>query len=188
MIGPLARSEYESPPPANEPDQPPSPPAEASAPKAPAAAPAPDAPKAKAVSISLEECAAITASIARRRDEEPKILDEHQIDSPTWESTKEHWSKAIRAETDRGKVDLLRRFDTAYVQQLEKERGPIQASEYARLMIATERGMIDELLADLTLPRGAVMRIERVWIEKMGKDIALGEQVREAVERLREAG
>jgi len=39
-----------------------------------------------------------------------------------------------------GKNALLTRFDEAYVARLEEERGPIVAQEYAKLMIAAERG------------------------------------------------
>ena len=181
MIGPLARVDMDSPRPATDPE-PPSPPAPTEAPPAPALEPQ--------ISLAdvfpVEKCAAMTASIARRRAEEAKILEENEIDSSTWEAIKEYWAEMIRKETARGKRELLRKYDWAYVEQIEKERGPIQVSEYALLTIAAERGEMDEVLARFTLPRGAVMRIERVWMEKIGKDAALRESFQKAVTALRE--
>ena len=77
---------------------------------------------------------------------------------------------------------LLDRFDAAYVAELEKERGAIEARDYAKLKIAAERGTVDEVLSELRLPRGAVMRIERVWMVRLAESPGLGEKVEEAIE------
>ncbi|HZF56774.1 MAG TPA: DUF2169 domain-containing protein [Polyangiaceae bacterium] len=183
MIGPLARVDMDSPQPATDPEPPPSPPAPTEAPPAPALRP-----QISLVDVfPVEKCAAMTASIARRRAEEARILEENEIDSSMWEAIKEYWAEMIRKETARGKRELLRKYDWAYVEQIEKERGPIQVSEYALLTIAAERGEMEEVLARFTLPRGAMMRIERVWMEKMGKNAALWEGFQAAVEALRDA-
>jgi hypothetical protein len=136
--------------------------------------------------FSLERCAGIAASMARRKTEAPRILEQSELDRAVWEALDKHWTDTIREETRRGKVADLKAYDAAYVGQLEKERGPIQVEEYARLVIANERGTASEVLADLTLPRGAVMRIERVWLDRMGEDVRLGADVNAAIETERE--
>lgn len=93
------------------------------------------------------------------------------------------WAEAIREAAARGKTSLLRAYDQAYVAQLEADRGAITVKEYARLVVAAERGTETEALAELGLPRGAMLRVQRVWMKKMS---ALGRQVREAVEAARE--
>jgi hypothetical protein len=82
---------------------------------------------------------------------------------------------------------LLIAFDRAYVAQLEKERGLLRVEEYARLAVSVERGDPGEVLADLALPPGALLRIERVWLEKTSDDAGLAAKVREALEAAREA-
>jgi hypothetical protein len=91
------------------------------------------------------------------------------------------WSESIRKETDRGKTALLKAYDAAYVGQLEKERGPITVEEYARLVVASERGATAQALEELSLPRGAFLRIERVWLERVSADDALAATVRKAI-------
>jgi hypothetical protein len=76
---------------------------------------------------------------------------------------------------------LLRAYDAAYVAQLEKERGPITVEEYARLVVASERGGAAPLLEELRMPRGAFMRIERVWLDRVAEDDALAASVRKAI-------
>lgn len=181
MIGPLARVDMGSPAPTQEEGSPSSPSPPAGVPPDPAL----EMQRPSAAEFPIEKCAAITASIARRRDEEAQILGEHELDPKRWKAIQKHWTEAIRKETARGKRELLKRYDWAYVEQLEKERGPIQVSEYALLTIAAERGATDEVLARLTLPRGAVMRIERVWIEKMGRSAALREEMLKITDALR---
>jgi len=92
----------------------------------------------------------------------------------------------IRAETGRGRSALLKAYDMAYIAQLEEERGPIRVEDYARLLVAAERGSGDVKLAAMGLPRGALLRIQRVWLGKVAGDAELGKSVRIAVESARE--
>jgi hypothetical protein len=135
----------------------------------------------------IERCAAVSASIARRRDEAPAILDAHELTPALWEALDHHWREAIRAETGRGRTALLAKHDAAYVEQLEKERGPIDAATYARLVVAVERNAADPELAALDLPRGALLRVQRVWLRRIADDADLAKSVRRAVEAAREA-
>lgn len=174
-IGPIAM--VDAPPRAEEPvhEEPVAPVVESPAP------PEPEIPQ-----ISLEKCAEITASIARTKGDESRILKENKLTKKAWEDVKAHWNEEVRKETARGKSVLLKRFDGAYVEQLERERGTINVEEYARISVAMERGTVDEVFAELGLPRGALMRIERVWAGRMAKDGVLEARVRDAVEGERE--
>jgi hypothetical protein len=152
---------------------------------APAETPEPPA-AAPPVEVAIEKCAAIAASIARRPDDRAKILEENQLGAADWTAAEERWNKALKEEAARGKRGLLQAYDAAYVGRLEEERGPIELAEYARLVVATERGRLAEELAEMTLPREAVVRNERVWLKKVVGDPALGKRVKAAVKAARD--
>jgi hypothetical protein len=95
----------------------------------------------------LERCAAIAASVARRRAEKGAILERHQLTEEVWSRLEEHWAGAIERELGRGKSAMLNAFDTAYVAQLEAERGIVTVEEYAQLAVAAERRTENEVLA-----------------------------------------
>jgi hypothetical protein len=135
----------------------------------------------------IERCAALAASIARRRDDSSKILDEHKLSPLEWQALVRRFSQAIRAETARGKSALLRAYDAAYVAQIERERGEILIDEYARLSVAAERGAAAEAALEHGLPRSGLIRIERVWLSKMSADPELRRRVIAAVSAAREA-
>ena len=134
----------------------------------------------------IERCAEIAASVARRRTEKERILEENELRPELWGELITHWSEAIRADTERGKTNLLDKYDVAYVGQLEKERGVIKVEEYAQLAVAQERGGAEATLTELTLPRGALLRIERVWLGKIASGAEFAAKVRDAVEEARE--
>ncbi|AGP37811.1 hypothetical protein [Sorangium cellulosum] len=87
----------------------------------------------------------------------------------------------------RGKRRLLSSYDAAYIAALEAERGPITAVDYARLAIASERGNEAQALEELGLPEGALIRLRRVWLERVVKDPAAAQQVRAAMRAAAEA-
>lgn len=159
MIGPLARGEMPGPVDVRKDEQ------EVIAPAV--SAPRVEVPKKfNPADFPLKRCAALTASIARTKPNKEKILETEELTLKQWEAIQEYWNEAIKAETKRGTATLLHRFDEAYVGQLEKERGPITEEEYARLSVAGERGTLDEELKALGLPKGALMRVERIWINR----------------------
>jgi hypothetical protein len=133
----------------------------------------------------LERCAAIAASIARRRQDKARILEENELSAELWEDLKKHWDGEIGMETRRSKTDLLRRYDATYVAELEKERGPISAQEVARLAVAKERGTLEDVLEQLDLPKGAVVRVERMWLQACTLDATRQMNLREAIKRER---
>ncbi|MGK3983770.1 DUF2169 domain-containing protein [Sorangium sp. So ce136] len=133
----------------------------------------------------LARCAAIAARLARRPESRDAILEAEALAPDTWEALHAHWLDAIRAGAARGSKALLSAYDAAYVGALEAERGPITAGEYARLVIAVERGTDREALADLRLPEGVTIRLRRVWLERIVRDPQAAQEVRKA---MREAG
>ncbi len=135
----------------------------------------------------LARCAAIAAALAHRPPDRAQILERHELSPALWAALDEHWTAALRAEVDRGKTALLAAYDAAYMAELERLRGPILVEEYASLLVAAERGQSDRALADLDLPRGALLRVKRVWLVKCAEDLALGASVRGAVEDARDA-
>lgn len=155
----------------------------------PAPPPAPPAPAAepRPADLSIEQCAAVAASIARAPADTAGILETHGLDPAGWAALEKRWADAIRSETTKGKKALLSAYDEAYVGQIERERGPIQAEEYARLVVAAERASLPEALAELSLPREAMMRVERVWLRRTSRDPALAASVKRAVRAAREA-
>jgi hypothetical protein len=178
MIGPLAKADAGA---YSPPDTEPPPPAGGgtAATFAPAGAEPPD-------EWPVARCAAIAASIARARAETPRILEENELTPAAWAALTRRYSDAIREEAMRGRDALLRAYDRAYVAQIERERGPIQVEEYARLAVAAERGAEGPVLAELGLPHAALIRIERVWIERMSSDPELRQRAREAIDAERE--
>lgn len=149
-------------------------------------APSPEPQKLPLDAFPIERCAGIAASIARRRAEEAQIIQGNELDRMTWAQLMNYWNEAIRAETTKGKTVLLEQYDTAYVGRIENERGVIQVDEYARLAVARERGDLDSVLTEMTLPRGALLRIERVWLRKIAGDVGFAQIVGAAVEAARE--
>jgi len=98
-----------------------------------------------------------------------------------------HWDEAIREESHRGRADLLRAHDAAFVGQLERERGPITPEQYARLTIAAERDQRDQALAALELPREALVPIERVYLARTVQEPRIRARVRAALTAMRRA-
>lgn len=135
----------------------------------------------------LERCAAIAARLARRPGALDDILAAEALSPETWEALHAHWLDAIRADVGRGKRRLLSSYDAAYIAALEAERGTITAREYARLVIAAERGSDAQALAELGLPDGALLRLRRVWLERSVKDPAVAQEVRAAMRKAAEA-
>ncbi|MBK8256701.1 MAG: DUF2169 domain-containing protein [Polyangiaceae bacterium] len=134
----------------------------------------------------IDKCARIAARLDRRPRDREATLKSNAIDEPTWSRLDGHWQEELRIEAEKKKNALLKTYDTAYVAQIEEERGPISVAEYARLTVASERGDVTPVAAQLGIPAEATMRIRRVWIAKMARDIDIGVRVRLAVQSERE--
>ncbi len=172
LVGPLAHMALATPEVA-EPEAPPEP--------APASEPTPEPSGPPIEKYPLEEAAAIAARIDRRPATYAKILEDESLDLPAWEAVDEHWRGVVDADVARGRRKLLSAYDEAYVGALEVERGPITAAEYARLLVASERGAEQPLLDELGLPPTAMMRIRRVWLGRTVRDPRAAEALRLAM-------
>jgi hypothetical protein len=131
----------------------------------------------------LERCAKIAASVARRKADNTAILREHDLTPEVWAELDSHWRDAVRLDTERGSMALLRAYDSAYVDQIEAERGPVTVDQYVQVAMALENGIGPTTLQDLDLPRSALLRVQRVWMEKISQNKELAERVRQAVDR-----
>lgn len=143
-----------------------------------------DAPEALPLPLDrfpIAACARIAASIARRKAETASLLAEQGLAPEVWSALEKHWAAALSEEVQRGKITLLRAYDEAYVGRLEEERGAITPREHARLILAVERGRAEVVLAELDLPRGAILRIQRVWLARIAADAAFNKSVRSAM-------
>jgi hypothetical protein len=131
----------------------------------------------------LERCAAIAASIARRKAEKTMILLGHDLTPEVWVALDSHWREVIQLHVQRGDMTLLRAHDGAYVEHIERTRGPVTIDQYAQLTIAMDNGINQDILTELDIPHGAVLPAQRIWAEKMSQNKELAERVREALER-----
>jgi hypothetical protein len=129
----------------------------------------------------IERCASVAAALAMSSSDRESILEASGLTRQAWAAIERRWSAAIRKEGERGKTALLTAYDEAYIAELERGRGPIEAAQYARLMLAMERGSAAQTLDELKLPRDAQMRIQRVMMKRITKDKNLAASVREAL-------
>lgn len=137
--------------------------------------------------VPIDVCAAVAARIDRRPGARTDILEEMGLSPSMYNAAERAWIAAIRAETEQGRSDLRTMYDHAYVGQLEMERGPMEVIDYVRLMTGVEHGDLDEVLAEFDVPQAALVRIERVWRERMNVDPALSLRVRQAMPGARRA-
>ena len=107
--------------------------------------------------------------IPRRKGDKTAILERHELTEERWSALAAHWEDAIQDGLKRGRSDLLATFDAAYVDQLEAERGSLTVDDYARLAVSAERGTSVGRARGAGPTRGAMQRIQRVWLKKMGK-------------------
>ncbi|UQA56659.1 DUF2169 family type VI secretion system accessory protein [Polyangium aurulentum] len=138
--------------------------------------------------LPIEMCAAMAARIDRTPEAREAILAEMGLSLHAWASTSQYWTSAIRTEVEQGRTELLLTYDRAYVDQIELERGVLDVEDYTRLMVSVERSSdADVVLAEQGVPRAALVRIERVWLQRMQADPAFGARVRQALTATRRA-
>jgi hypothetical protein len=135
---------------------------------------------------SLEICAAIAADVDWRRTERAAILARFDMQSKAFDDAYRHYVEVMEEEALGGKAELLGRYDGAYVAAIERRRGHLRADEYARLLVAVERGSEHAMLDELSLPRAALLRVQRVYLQKMTRDASFGAHVRTAVNAARD--
>lgn len=176
-----------SPPPLASPPPPPQPRPSAPPPAPAAPEPAPAPPSIEPADVPVARCAAVCAEIDQKPAEKAHILERHKLSPDAWARTEQRWANEMDQERKRGKSAIRDAYDDAYIAQIERGRGPIQLDEYARLEVAIERCNAAPTLADLRLPRPALMRLQRVWLRKIMADASLIARLQQAVAAARSA-
>lgn len=130
-------------------------------------------------SVPIHRYAAILAEIFERRAPRERILRKHDLTEGSWAVVERHWTEAIEKEARRGSSRLRHESDAAHVAAVEGFRKkPITVQEFARIVIAAERGTSSESLDELRIQRPALMPIVRLWTKKVAADPELaGEAV-----------
>jgi hypothetical protein len=73
------------------------------------------------------------------------------------------------------------------VERCEEERGrALIVDDYAALVVGTERGAAEKVLAALDLPVQAELRVTRVWLAKLIGDTSLRKEANARIARARE--
>lgn len=133
------------------------------------------------IKLSLEQVAAIAAEIAEERQDQATVLEAHGLRERGWRENEQRWRAAIEDEATRGRHTLRAAYDAAYVARVEQFRGAITLDEYARILVALDRGRTDDALDALKIQRQALMPIVRSWTKKVAKDMKLAEMASEAL-------
>lgn len=137
--------------------------------------------------VPIDVCATVAARIDRRPAEHAEIIQGMGLSASMYHGAERAWVAAIRAETEQGRSDLRAIYDRCYVAQLEAERGSFEVIDYVRLMIGVEHGDLDAVLAEFDVPQAALVRIERVWRERMNTEPAIAMHIRQAMPGARRA-
>jgi hypothetical protein len=140
--------------------------------------PPPEAPVAEAepLELSIEQCATIAAELAEQKVERAKVFSAHGVDERAFQDNERRWKTAIEEEAGSGQQSLRKAHDEAYVTRVEGFRGPIALEEYARLVVALERGKANAALDALRIQRPALMPIVRLWTKKIATDAEMTEK------------
>lgn len=168
--------------------------AEASAPSAPPVAPAPEPPPAPEPEplreqLSLEEAAAVRAELSQKGADKSAVFERFRLLDSAWPKIEREHLMAIDEANKSGDSSLLERYDDAFVSAQDRLRTAIDGLLYARLSVARETGQIGQVLEELGVARGDLMRLDRVWRRRLSSDAGLRERVEDEMERLRgEAG
>jgi hypothetical protein len=144
-------------------------------------------PQPSPIELSIEQVASIAAEIAERRRDPPAVLEARGVHPRGWIENQQRWTAAIEQQTSRGSHALRAAYDAAYVEQVEKLRGPITPDEYARILLALDCGGADEALDALEIQRPALMPIVRLWTRRLAKEAALADAVADALRAARSA-
>lgn len=137
------------------------------------------------VELSIERYAEIKAELAENGVDRAQVLAERGLHERDWTHNARRWKQAIDEEALLGEQDLRDRYDAAYVARVEGFRGPISVEEYARIMVALERGRPKRVLDELRIQHEALMPIVRRWTKKVARDNKLGDAAMQAMRAMR---
>jgi hypothetical protein len=142
------------------------------------------APQTKSKLLPLERVAELVAMRIVLPDDAKKALEEHEIDEGALQAqSKAHLEQAGKIASS-GDFSALETYDRVYVQTLERGRGPIHPDEYGRIVVASERRGLEDVLERLKMPGARFVHIERYWVTRMAADADL---FRDSMKAIREA-
>lgn len=134
-----------------------------------------------APSFALPRVARIRASLDLEPERGDEILAASEVSDDQWDALEDLTDREIRARTRGGDTSLLARFDETYLGHVEVDRGEVTLVEHARLVVAEERGTVDDLASELGIPARALLRLGRVWQRKAATDAGIAHDLRRAV-------
>ncbi|WP_437320409.1 DUF2169 domain-containing protein [Sorangium sp. So ce385] len=137
--------------------------------------------------VSLERCAIVAAELEERPIPRADVLEAHGLSEARWQEADRRWREAMADEVRRRERALRDRFDRAYVTAWEAVRGALSATDYARLVVATERNGVSAALGESAIRRTVWARMRRVWARRLADDPRLRSRVEAEIASLREA-
>ncbi len=113
------------------------------------------------------------------------VLRAHLLTEAAWTLVDQTWKKILAAAAQEGDRALADEYDDAYVAHQERLPRPIDLAAYARLQIAVERGAVGQVLADLDLELGDLVRLQRVWARRAAASPEVAAALARAVDEAR---
>ncbi|WP_437320735.1 DUF2169 domain-containing protein [Sorangium sp. So ce385] len=137
--------------------------------------------------VSIERCAIVAAELAERPVPRADVLRAHGLSEERWEQAETRWREAMAEEARRRERPLRDRFDAAYLATWEAIRGVVHPTDYARLVVATERDGAAAALDPLAIRRTVWAQMKRLWARRLAGDPRLRAQVEAEIATLRGA-
>ncbi|WP_437310860.1 DUF2169 domain-containing protein [Sorangium sp. So ce388] len=136
--------------------------------------------------VSIERCAIVAAELAERPVPRADVLRAHGLSDERWEQAETRWQETMAEEARRRERSLRDRFDAAYLAAWEAIRGVLHPTDYARLVVATERDGA-AALDSLAIRRTVWAQMKRLWARRLAGDPRLRAQVEAEIATLRGA-
>lgn len=136
--------------------------------------------------MPVERYAALSAELSVRSGERAHVLGEQGLTEEVWAAVDDGWSERIANAVAEGDNQFLESFDVAYIASLERFGRRVDAAEYARILVGIERGEVGSVLLSLKLGLSDLVRIQRVWTKRLGRDAELALRVEKEAAALRE--
>ncbi|WP_437872622.1 DUF2169 family type VI secretion system accessory protein [Sorangium sp. So ce363] len=137
--------------------------------------------------VSVERCAIVAAELAERPVPRADVLRAHGLSDERWEQAETRWQEAMAEEARRRERPLRDRFDAAYLAAWEAIRGVLRPTDYARLVVATERDGAAAALDPLAIRRTVWAQMKRLWARRLAGDPRLRAHVEAEIAMLRRA-